>query len=494
MNVAVCWLARAGLAFLIGLAIAVPARSVEIVLYGGEVPQTPAVGRPSPMNHALDHRAAASRPPADPYSVTVVKHQLFGDAFELSVEALVGQVLARNPSLAQMKAAWQAAQARYPQVTSLDDPMFAGTIGLGTIAPDDPGIRFAYRLEISQKYPWPGKLDLRGENALAEARAAGSEVEDTRLRLVESARTAFYDYYLVGRALEVNAANLRLLERFRNNAQTRYENDLVPLQDVLQAKVEIGRERQRRLTLERMREVAIARINTLLNLPPDEPLPPPPRAIQVRDGLPAAEVLRAAALARRPDLQALADRLAAEQAMLALAHKEFYPDLEPFFMYDRFMGNMPENKDLAAQVGVRLNLPVRKAKRWEAVAEAEARVNQRRAELADRTNRVNFEVQEAYAQVVESQRSVRVYEQTILPAARQNVEAAQSAYETAKIPFLSLIEAQRNRVMLLDRYYEAIADYFRRRATLERVTGGLLDPALPSGVCGATSLNDVPWS
>jgi hypothetical protein len=45
---------------------------------------------------------------------------------------------------------------------------------------------------------------------------------------------------------------------------------------------------------------------------------------------------------------------------------------------------------------------------------------------------------------------------------------------TAKIPFLSLIEAQRNLVNLRDRYYEAVADYFRRRATLDRVVGGPL--------------------
>src|SRR5262249_26284565 len=83
---------------------------------------------------------------------------------ELAAEVLVQQVLARNPTLAQVAAAWQAAQARYPQVTSLEDPMFAATIGPETIRPDDPGLEFASRFEISQKYPWPGKLRLRGEN------------------------------------------------------------------------------------------------------------------------------------------------------------------------------------------------------------------------------------------------------------------------------------------------------------------------------------------
>jgi outer membrane protein TolC len=127
-------------------------------------------------------------------------------------------------------------------------------------------------------------------------------------------------------------------------------------------------------------------------------------------------------------------------------------------------------------LGVRLNVPVRLARRRAAVDEAKGRLAQRQAELARQTDQVNFEVQQTYSQVQESERTVRLYEKTILPAARQNIEAAQSAYATGKIPFLSLIEAQRSAVGLRDRYYEAIADYYRRRATLERVAGGPIGP------------------
>jgi outer membrane protein, heavy metal efflux system len=404
----------------------------------------------------------------------------------LSVDELVQQVLERNPSVAQMVASWQAASARYPQVTSLDDPMFAATIGPDTFAPDDPGVNFAYRLEISQKYPWPGKRKLRGDNALAEAHAAGQDVEDTRLQLVESAKDAFYDYYLVARALEVNQDNLKLLREFRENAETRYKNGLVPEQDVLQAKVEIGRQEERQVTLERMRQVAVARIDTLLNLPPDLALPPPPAELTVGDELLEAQTLRASALARRPDLLALRDRIAAEQAALALACKEFYPDLEPFLMYDRFMGNNSQNKDLATMIGVRLNLPVRLERRYGAIAEAQARINQRRAELDRQVNQVNFDVQQAYEQVIESAKVAALYKKRILPDAERNVKAAQSTYVTGKIPFVTLLDAERSLVGLRDRYYETVADYFRRRATLERATGGpLTPPQLPGpGVSG----------
>jgi outer membrane protein TolC len=405
----------------------------------------------------------------------------FADMPELSADAVMVQVLARSPSLAEMVAAWRAAQARFPQVTSLEDPMFAATIGPGTIAPDDSGLEFAYRLEISQKLPYPGKLKLRGENALAEAAAAGHSVSDMRLQLAEAARVAFYDYYLAERGLEVNADSLDLLGRFKANAETRYRTGLVPQQDILQADVEIGREQERRLGLDQMRKVAIARINTLMHLPPDIPLPPSPKRVSLPTGTTAAAPLRMLALNRRPDLMALAERIRAEEARLGLAHKEFYPDFEPFFMYDRFMGNTTQTRDLATMLGVRTNLPAYKSRRYGAVAEAEARIAQRRAELAKLADQVNYQVQEAYEKVIQGARSVELYEKVILPATKANVDSAQAAYVNGKIPFLTLIEAQRSQIGLRDRYYETVTEFFRRRATLERVVGGPLE-TLPTAM------------
>jgi outer membrane protein TolC len=278
----------------------------------------------------------------------------------------------------------------------------------------------------------------------------------------------------------VNEESLRLLKELREQASARYEKALVPEQDVWQADVELARQQERGLTLNRMRKVAIARINTLMHLPPEALLPPPPERLTVGDDLPAVQELRASALAQRPDLQALANRIGAEEASLRLAEKEFYPDLELVAAYDGFW--QPPQQALQAQVGVRLNLPVRTTRRNAAIAEAQARIAERKAQLDSRMDQVKLQVQEAYEQVVESEQVVRLYEKKTLPAARSNVGAARSAYEAGKAPFLSLVEAQRNRIGLLERYYEAIADYYRRRAALERAVGGPLhDPATGGG-------------
>jgi outer membrane protein TolC len=217
---------------------------------------------------------------------------------------------------------------------------------------------------------------------------------------------------------------------------------------------------------------------------PEDPLPRPPKELKVAGEPRSFQELRQAGLARRPDLQALSNRVAAEEANLELAYKEFYPDLEPFFSYDRFMGNTSGSRDLATMLGIRLNLPVRRARRNAAVEEAEARLAQRRAELAKLTDQANFQIDQAYQEVREGAETIGLYETKILKDAQANVEAAQPAYKTGLIPASNLLEAQRALVDLKDRYYQAVADYFRRRATLDRAVAMPLDSASSPPVKG----------
>lgn len=388
---------------------------------------------------------------------------------ELTSQFVVDQVLARNPTLQQMAAALAAAEARYPQVTSLDDPSFSTWVAPASLGSNM--VNNSARFEVSQKLPFPGKRSLRGKAAQAQALAAGGDLEDTRLQLVESSRSALADFFLAERSLEVNTEGLKLLEEFKKNAETRYQTGQTPQQDVLQADVEIGRLGERKLNLNRTRRVAIARLNTLMNRPPDSPLPPPPKSVHVTEPIANAVALREAALARRPDLQALKARIEADQASLALAEREFYPDVEAMAAYDSFWQAADSQQRLRPQVGIRLNLPARLSRRSAAVSEASAVLAQRRAQLVQLSNQVAFEIEQAAAQVRESEQTLKLYEDRILPSARENVKAAQAAYVTGKSPFLSLIEAQRNLIELRDRFNQSSAEYAQRRAALDRASG-----------------------
>ena len=109
--------------------------------------------------------------------------------------------------------------------------------------------------------------------------------------------------------------------------------------------------------------------------------------------------------------------------------------------------------------------------------EAEARLTQRRAELAKLTDQANFQIDRAYQEVREGAETVRLYQTKILQDAQANVEAARPAYKTGLIPASTLVEAERSFVELKDRYFQAIADYFRRRAALDRAVAMPFDSA-----------------
>jgi outer membrane protein TolC len=376
-----------------------------------------------------------------------------------------------------MAAAAQAAATRYPQVISLNDPQFGAIVGPSSIA--SPDVETAYRFEISQAFPFPGKLELRGEAALNEAAAAGADLNETRLQLIEAARSALADYYLAARAVEVNEEGLKLLREFRDNANARYKTGQGEQQDVLQADVAIARQQERASTLERLRKVAQARINTLLNRTPDQVLPPPPKELASPAALPGASELRDLAIGQRPDIAALRSRLAADETAVALAIKEYYPDFEAMAAYDAFW--QPRERDLRPMIGVRLNLPIQIARRNAALAEAEAKLAQRRAELARLIAQIGFQVQEAYEQVRETERSLKLYEETAIPKANENVRLARTAYANNKVPFFNLIEAQRNLVELREREFELRAEGRKRRAGLDRAIGsGLAIPPAPT--------------
>jgi outer membrane protein TolC len=386
----------------------------------------------------------------------------------LAVDRLVAEVQACNPSLQAASAAWRAAANRYPQAVSLDDPMFTYMISPNGVGQDNGG---GWMVQASQKIPWAGKRDLRGSAAAAEADVMQGDIGDTRLRLSEAARTAFYDYYLAQREMEVNNSTSRLLHQFREIANNKYQVGQATQQDVLQADVELAGLESRRTEIVRDEQVAMARINTLLHRAADHALPPPPAKVALPASLPPAETLQESAARSRPDLYALQARIRAEQANLALACKEYYPDVNMVAKYDGFMP-----QDMRPAVGMDINVPLRYGRRSAAVSEASERVAQRCAEYQQRLDEVRYEVQAGLERATQSGRVVRLYEEKILPATRRSLDAALANYTSGNLDFLRLLDAERQLNTQSEMYYQSIAEYHRRLAELERAVG---EPVAP---------------
>ena len=142
--------------------------------------------------------------------------------------------------------------------------------------------------------------------------------------------------------------------------------------------------------------------------------------------------------AQRPELASLASQIAARQADLTLAQKQYYPDTEVYGHYDTYWQPASTQGDLRGEVGVRLNLPIYCGRLSAAVREAEDRVNQKRAEYDQKLLDIQYEVQQAYAELYESQKALRLYTDKLIPIAEQNVSAARSNYDVGKVKFSRL--------------------------------------------------------
>ena len=150
---------------------------------------------------------------------------------------------------------------------------------------------------------------------------------------------------------------------------------------------------------------------------------------------------------------ALGARLRAEQAAVAIAERDYYPDLDVVGRYDAFWQKADRN--LAPLVGVNLNVPLDNERRRAAIREAQYRANQQGAELEAKLDEVQNDVAVAYRQLEESRRTLELFDKSILPVAEQNLASAQSNYTANKIDFLRLIEAARQSVMLREKREEA---------------------------------------
>ncbi len=401
-------------------------------------------------------------------SASAAEPDPFATAAQLEREPLVREVLGRNPSIDAARQAWRAALERYPQATSLEDP----TVGYA-VAPRSFGssaVKDGQRVDLAQRLPFPGKLRLRGEIALAEAEAAGNDFEGARLRLAELASLLFDDYYLAARALEINAAHLALLEDLLRIATARYAAGEGSQQDPLQAELEGARLLHDERSLRTERHLTAARINALLHRAPGAPLPPPPRRLAEPAPEPtdrAALVERA--LRERPELRAAEARVRGRESSVALARREFLPDVTLVGGWDGFW----QEREIRPSVGLEIDLPIRFARRRSALAEARAELAGAASERASLEDEVRLEVETAAERLSEAHHLLGIVASRLLPAARDRVLAARAGFTAGRNDFDALIEAERSLRDAELEHEQALADLSRRHAELSRATGAL---------------------
>lgn len=378
------------------------------------------------------------------------------------------QAAMNNSGLRAAFESWRAAMEQIPQAAALDDPKFTFSYFVREEMEHSDSPREQDYI-ITQMFPWFGKLAARTDAAAAQAQAAGHRYQAARVKLVYQTRSVFYEFAYLARAVDFAKDNLELVKHFEQVAREKYRTAGGSHPDVVRAQIELATMEDDLISMTRMRKPIVAQLNAVMNQPTDRELPWPKqeeiKPVEVKPDIIAGQIRSA-----NPELSAMSQQILASRKMEDLARKRYWPDVELGIEIDK-MPNKGSGMQNPVMAMVSINLPiwvdsynagVKQAQAMTAMAQREKR--QAEFDLVAQAEQVMFELDDNF-------RKIRLYENVLIPKAKEMIEVSEQAYRTNSIDFMSLIDAQQKLLSFQLMHERASANYLQKQAELEMLTG-----------------------
>lgn len=378
-----------------------------------------------------------------------------------------------NPGLEAAFNRWKAALERVPQVTSLPDPRFSYRYFIREIETRVGAQRQA--IELAQMFPWFGKLDLRGDVALQAAHAQQQRYEVVKLKLFYELKDAYYEYYYLAKAVAVAGENVDLIKHLESVARIRFKAAVASHPDVIRAQVELGKLEDRLRTLIDLREPTVARLNAALNRPVKAELPWPgdfePESVSFTD-----ELLLEWLTENNPELKGLDFEISWQKKNIELAQKNYYPDITVGLNYidtADSTGGMNPSDDGKDPVGamMSINIPLWRGKYAAGVREVRERYYAAGLDKVEKSNSLSAALKMVLYRFRDAERKIDLYQNALLPMARESLKVSEASYRAGKGSFIDLIDAQRVLLEFALANERAQADREQSLANLEMLVG-----------------------
>lgn len=370
-----------------------------------------------------------------------------GGAAELgaTLRGLLEHARAANPELRVMRLEADAAAERAAAAGALRDPMLE--VELRDVTNEMAGGGFnllpanvgSTKYTVSQTLPAWGSRQARRDAAAAGADAAARLADAAWTEVATRIKTSYARYQQVTEALAQSRELLGVIDRLEAVAQSRYAAGLAAQQDAIRAQVE-------RTTL--LTEIALleaelpalrARLNGLLARAPDAPLaaPRPAPALPPIAALDEA-ALGDRALARNPQLAAEGARVRAAEGNRDVVYSNRYPEFG--------IGISPVQRgSRIAEWELRfgINLPLQQGSRRAEEREALAMLAAAEARRESLRNEILAQLGEARAAYAAARRIETLTAVSLLPQAEVTLASALAGYESGRVDFATVLDAQR---------------------------------------------------
>jgi outer membrane protein TolC len=393
------------------------------------------------------------------------------------VNALLEYARNGNPEYSAMRLEADAASERVYPAGALPDPVLRAELqnitNYNRATGNSSGVNLLPSRVGSTKYtfmqslPFWGKRDLKRDAAQAEADAAQGRAGASWDELAARIKAAFSQYYYVANNERLAREVLELTERLEKTAQVRYASGLTPQQDAIRAQVEQTGMRAELIALEGEKRQLQARLNGLLARPAMAALAEP---VQLRPLPPAIrldpERLAERLQARNPQLFTEEARVRAAEKVRELTQRNRYPDftlgVSPVQMGDEFN---------EWELMLELNLPLQQESRRSQERESEAMLGAARARREAAANQLLAELSQQLAGLEAARHTELLVTANLLPQAELTFQSALAAYETGRVDFATLLEAQREIRRAKQARLKAQAEAQMRLAEIERLLG-----------------------
>ena len=401
-----------------------------------------------------------------------------------AVEEYIQFALEQNPEIQASRKRMEAAAHQVPVAASLQDPMLNLTLQPESV--QTAAGQQELTLAASQKFPWFGKLGTKASVAEAQTNVARAQMAAAELATIAKVKRAYYELYFIQQAISVTKAEQSLLGEIRDVADTRYRAARTSQQDVLRADLEVSNVENDLIRLRQQLASGQARLARVLHVAPHSKLLaldrlPPEQA--PRD----LEQLQAQAVAARPELHAQLAAIRRDRQAVELARLDYKPDMTLGFAWidtsDTGLSPVANGRD-AFLLTTGVNLPVYRKRLDSSVRSAEAKaVSTARDYDAIRDGTLES-VTDLFAQARSQQDLLTLFDEDILPKARQTLDVSSRAYNVGEVDFLTLIDNWRQLLRYEVSYRRLEASLRQTLAELERVVGGFIAPSveiLPAG-------------
>jgi outer membrane protein TolC len=331
---------------------------------------------------------------------------------------------------------------------------------------DEPDAQWMF--SVSQMFPFPGKLPLKEEMARQDAEGASIIHESVRLKTIVRIRELYYDLFLAYKNIDLLRERTALFSRIEDAALARYSSGMGMQQEVLMAQTEkymlLEKEEMQKQKIQALEAMLNAVVGRDVNAPLDRPSE---QTLSLQAS--SLEELLNKAYEHSPEIRARQRMVAAAEARVKMAEKEYYPDFTLAASYfNRGGGQFDDMWSLTTTI----NVPIfYRTKQRQAVLEAKAALAESKRMLEATRLMVASAIRDTYSMWKTAERLMDLYKNGLMPKTYQDFEAALAGYTNGKTEAITVINRLKALIDFETLYWAQVAELEKASARFAAMTG-----------------------